>query len=130
MQYDEFIIRVQQYANLDDRDDAIRLTRVFLATLAEPLSREETVGLGAQLPKELKDALTESKPLETALSDTFKYDLEEFYNRLKGRLDVPYSEAVRLAKAVSRVLREAITGGQIGDVVKDLSEDWGELFRA
>jgi uncharacterized protein (DUF2267 family) len=130
MQYDEFINRVQQYANIDNRAYAERMTRVFLATLGEPLSREETVGLAAQLPKELKDALTETQPLETALSDTFKIDLEEFYNRLKGRLDVPYAEAVRQAKAVSRVLREAVSGGQIGDVVRDLSEDWQELFRA
>src|SRR5215207_4047813 len=92
MQYDEFINRVQQYANIDNRAYAERMTRVFLATLGEPLSREETVGLAAQLPKELKGALTQTEPLETALSDTFKIDLEEFYNRLKGRLDIPYAE--------------------------------------
>jgi uncharacterized protein (DUF2267 family) len=130
MEYEEFINRVQRYANLDNRAYAERMTRIFLATLAEPLSREETKGLAAQLPKELKDALTETAPLETALSEPYKIDLEEFYNRLKGRLDVPYDEAVRQAKAVSRVLRESVSGGQIGDVVRDLSEEWGALFSA
>ena len=128
MQYDEIISRVQKYANLNNREEAERLMRIFLATLGEPLSRAETQQLEAQLPKELKDALYESKPLETARSDINQYSVEEFYNRLKGRLDVSYQEGVRQAKAVARVLREAVSSGQLRDMVDDLSEDWKELL--
>lgn len=130
MQYDEFISRVQNDAKLDSREDAIERTRTFRATLGNPLSRDETHELAAQLPKERQSMLYESKPLETARSDTFKYNIEAFYNRLKGRLDINSHEAVAQAKAVARVLNKAVSGGQMNAVTKDLSQDWQALFRS
>lgn len=129
MQYDEFISRVQEYANLDSPDDARRLTEVFLSALGEPLGATETTQLTSELPKELKAAVTANKPRETAASDVFKYDLEEFYNRIKGRLDVPYHEGVRQAQAAARVLKEAVSSGQINDIVQELPDGWNALFR-
>jgi uncharacterized protein (DUF2267 family) len=99
MQYDEFIEQVQARSRTTDRREAERLTEIVLSTLTEPLSREITNRLSSQLPKELKQLVEKhhTDPLQTMK----QYGLEEFYNRVKSRLDVTYSEGVRMAQAVA-----------------------------
>jgi uncharacterized protein (DUF2267 family) len=128
MQYDDFIKRVQQYAGFASPDDAKHLTEVFLATLGRPLSRSTTNTLAAQLPKELKESLF-ATPRETAPSDPFKFGAEDFYNQMKGRLDVPIHEAQRQARAVGRALREAVSDGEMRAVFDDLPDGFKDVFR-
>ena len=122
MQFDDFITRVQEQARLDTREESIRITRAVLETLGERLDRKVRNGLEAQLPNELKDFLL----ARVAHSD--QYDLQEFYNRVGGRADLTAREATERTKQVVAVLREAVPGGEIEDILEDLSPEYGELF--
>lgn len=128
MQYDEFVQRVQQYAELDSADGAERLTEVVLATLGEQLYRTELAKLEAQLPKDMHGMLFAEQPPEQTRQDVQQVSLEEFYNRVSARADVGYPEATEQAKAVIRVLQEAVSAGEIADVRAKLPDDYAELF--
>lgn len=122
MQFDEFVTRVQEQARLDTREEAILLTRAVLETLGERLDRKVRNGLEAQLPNELKEFL-----LARAQRGD-RYDLPEFYNRIGARADLTQQTAMERTRQTLSVLREAIPGGEIEDILEDLPPEYGELF--
>ena len=122
MQFDDFITRVQEQARLDTREESIRITRAVLETLGERLDRKVRNSLEAQLPNELKDFLL------ARVEHSDQYDLQEFYNRVGARADLTAREATERTKQVVAVLREAVPGGEIEDILEDLSPEYGELF--
>jgi uncharacterized protein (DUF2267 family) len=130
MRYHEFIDRVRERANLEGRDDAIRITRATLATLGEFIDKTERSNLAAQIPNELKEFLyAEKPPLEEAGRPIDKPDLEEFYTRVIARADLDRRDIEPQAKAVIETLQEAVSSGEIKDVLHDLPGDYAELFR-
>ncbi len=56
------------------------------------------------------------------------FSLEEFYGRVAQREGVGNDEAVKHVRAVATVLQTAVTGGELGDVRSQLSDDYEELF--
>ena len=122
MQFDDFITRVQEQARLDTREESISLTRAVLETLGERLDRKVRNGLEAQLPNELKDFLL------ARVEHSDQYDLQEFYNRVGARADLTARAAMERKKQVIAVLRQAVPGGEIEDILEDLSPEYGELF--
>ena len=122
MQFDDFITRVQEQAGLNTRDEAISITRAVVETLGERLDRKVRNGLEAQLPNELKEFLL------GRVEHSDQYDLQEFYNRVGARADLKYGEAVERTRQVITVLRQAVPGGEIEDILEDLSPEFGELF--
>ena len=115
MQFDDFITRVQEQAGLNTRDEAISITRAVLETLGERLDRKVRNGLEAQLPNELKEFLL------GRVEHSDQYDLQEFYNRVGARADLKYGDAVQRTRQVISVLRQAVPGGEIEDILEDLS---------
>ena len=128
MQQDEFLNKVQNYGDLDSTDEALRMTEIFLGTLGEWLYRTEVHNLAAQLPRELQGFLYRERDPERVREQTEHLPLEEFYNRIKARADVTYKEAARIAHAVARVLQEAISPGEMEDVLEELPDEFGTLF--
>ena len=122
MQFDDFITRVQEQTRLTTRDESIGITRAVLETLGERLDRKVRNGLEAQLPNELKEFLL----VRAERGD--QYDLAEFYNRVGARADLTYTDATERTRAVISVLREAVPGGEIEDVLEDLPPEYGKLF--
>ena len=122
MQFDDFITRVQEQAGLNTRDEAISITRAVLETLGERLDRKVRNGLEAQLPNELKEFLL------GRVESSDQYDLQEFYNRVGARADLKYGDAVERTRQVITVLRHAVPGGEIEDILEDLSPEYGKLF--
>jgi uncharacterized protein (DUF2267 family) len=122
MQFDDFITRVQEQTRLDTRDESIRITRAVLETLGERLDRKVRNGLEAQLPNELKDFLL------ARVEHSDQYDLQEFYNRIGARADLKYGDATERTRQVIAVLREAVPGGEIEDILEDLPPEYGKLF--
>jgi uncharacterized protein (DUF2267 family) len=123
MKYDEFINQVQRRAGLESHEKAVQATEATFETLGERLIRSERENLSAQLPLELKNCL--QKRIDSEL-----FLLEEFYNRVSSRADMGYPDAVKLTKVVLEVLKEAVSPGEIGDILSVLPEDFGELFGA
>lgn len=122
MQFDDFITRVQEQARLDSREEAISLSRAVLETLGERLDRKVRNGVEAQLPDELKEFLLARK------EHGDQYGLEEFYNRIGARADLPYGDATQRTRQVLSVLQEAVPDGEIQDIREDLPPDYGRLF--
>ena len=122
MQFDDFLTRVQEQAGLNTRDEAINITRAVLETLGERLDRKVRNGLEAQLPNELKEFLL------GRVEHSDQYDLQEFYNRVGARADLKYGDSVERTRQVISVLRQAVPGGEIEDILEDLSPEFGELF--
>lgn len=121
MDYDTFLQRVQQVAGLATREEAERITRVAFGTLSERLNRTERGDLASQLPGELRSVME-------AHTGTDRYDLQEFYRRVALRADASLADGEAYARAVTAVLREAVTPGQIEEVLATLPEDYVELF--
>ena len=128
MQYTEFLRRVEdqiyatQPATQSQRaaEQAITAT---LETLSERLTGGEANDLAAQLPEELK------APLRQSAQEGERFSLEEFYNRVAEREGVDVETARNDASAVMRVLREAVSPGELDDVMAQLPAEFNALFR-
>lgn len=121
MNYDLFIEKVREYAGLEKKEDAIKVTQATLETMSERLSRTHREHLAAQLPNELKPLLPRRQHMVYLL-------LEEFYQRVGNRADVSYQNAVKYAIAVARVLREAVSAGELEDILSEFPDEYNELF--
>ena len=88
MDYDTFLRRVQEVAELPTRDDAERITRVVLNTLSERLHHTDRSALASQLPSALRALMEEH-------TDTDRYDLPEFYRRVALRADTSLADGGR-----------------------------------
>jgi uncharacterized protein (DUF2267 family) len=129
MEYDEFINRVQEREELDSPEEAAAAVKATLGTLGEMLSPKERHDLAAELPKPLKNCLTlwvERPPRE--LTHPHRFSLEEFYNRVAARSEVGYPAAVKHSQAVIQVLKHAVSGGELRDVLRELPDEYEELL--
>jgi uncharacterized protein (DUF2267 family) len=129
MQYDEFIQRIQEYAGVDDSEQAVRVTEAVLGTLGERLYRTEQSQLAAQLPRGIREFLTAEQTQETTRGQVERYGLEEFYNRVSARADIGYPHAVKLARGVMGVLQEAVSAGEIEQIKQELPDEYDKLFQ-
>jgi len=68
------------------------------------------------------------KQLLLSRGRTDRFSLEEFYNRVKARGDVGCPQAVDESRAVFAVLQEAVTRGEIEDILSELPAEYRELF--
>jgi uncharacterized protein (DUF2267 family) len=128
LQYPEFLRRVEEQiaANRsvsDARREAENATTATLETLNERISGGEARDLAAQLPKEIQPAL------RPKAEESEGFSLEEFYRRVAEREGVDIETARIDASAVMRVLREAVTPGELDDVMAQLPEDSNTLLR-
>ena len=121
MKYNEFLSRVQQEAELNSPEEAETIARATLETLGERVSRTDRHNLGAQLPNEIKEILFKRDPGE-------KYTLEEFYSRIAARTGLRFKKAVHQTRAVGDVLREAVSEGELKYILRDLPDDYAEIF--
>jgi uncharacterized protein (DUF2267 family) len=123
MQMQEFMGQVQHRARLATLDEAVRATRATLETLAERIGAGEARQLAAQLPGEI------SRYLETdALGGGDRYDSDEFLARVSAREGVDLPASVHHVRAVLEVLQQAVSKGEIGDVMQRLPDDYRRLF--
>lgn len=123
MNYDEFIGQVQSRARLASTNDAIRATRATLEVLGERIFGGEAKDIASQLPTELKSYLQQGKTKES-------FDLNEFFRRVCEREGVELPDAVHHARSVISVLCDAVSPGEINDILTQLTEDYDDLFEA
>jgi len=123
LRYDEFIGQVQHRAGLGSRAEAERATRATLETLAERLAGGEAHDLAAQLPPELARSLE--------LPDAgigAKLTLDEFFELVSEREGVDLPVATFHARVVIGILTEAVSMGEIQDVLVQLPAAFAQLF--
>jgi len=120
MDYKTFTRTAAQRAGLPE-DTTEQLERATLETLADRISGGEAEDLAAQLPGPLKEPL--QKPREEAES----FGVDEFVRRVAERSHVPEEQARRGAVAVLTTVREAVTPGELDDVLSQLPQEYREL---
>ena len=124
MQYNEFLGNVQDRARLATQDEAVAATRATLTVLAKRLAGGEADNLAAQLPEEIGRYLREVEgPAE-------RFGLNEFFERVSSHEGTALPVAVHHARAVVSVLRDAVSAGEIDDVLAQLPEDYEPLFES
>ena len=132
MKYEEFIEEVQKRAHLASKNEAKRATRAALETLAESISQKERYDAASQLPKGL--ALYLKEPFlgpgkQPAPSPKRSLSLDEFFQRMSIREDVPPETAREHARAVMSVLVDALSKGEFEDIRAQLPiEFYYEFF--
>jgi uncharacterized protein (DUF2267 family) len=128
LQYPEFLRRVEEQiasnrSVSEARREAENAITATLETLNERITGGEARDLAAQLPKEIQPAL------RPKAEEAEGFSLEEFYRRAAEREGVDIETARIDASAVMRVLREAVTPGELDDVMAQLPEDFNALLR-
>lgn len=121
MKYHVFVERVKDEAGFESLEDAARIIKVVLETLGERISKTEREELAAQVPHELKEYLHKC-------CEKDRYPLEEFYDRITQRADIGYPDAVRQTLAIIRVLQEAVSPGELRDILNELPDQYAEIF--
>lgn len=123
MNYDQFIGHVQHRARLGSQGDAVWAIQATLQTLAERLDPGEAKDLASQLPREFKIFFQ-------VPAHSVRMSLDEFFERISEREQADLPDAIYHARVVIEVLQEAVSRGEIEDVLAQLPEAWRALFEA
>ena len=124
MDRDEFIEAVRRRAILGSREEAERISRATLETLAERLTGEEVEDLAALLPQELAGCLLWHERAGSGEA----FALDEFVDRVVEREDArDPAEAASHAKAVMRAVKEAVAAGEEKDARSPLPQELAPL---
>jgi uncharacterized protein (DUF2267 family) len=107
----------------DARRAAENAITAALETLNERIIGGEARDLAAQLPKEIQPAL------RLKAEEAEGFSLEELYQRVAEREGVDIETARIDASAVMRVLREAVTPGELDNLMVQLPKDFNTLLR-
>lgn len=121
VKYDEFIATVRERGEYADRHEAEQVTRAVLGVLGERLAGGEPKDLAAQLPEELQDSLLE-------VPGAAAFGVEEFLRRVAERLPATNETARWDASAVLSTVADAVSGGQLNQVLSQLPSGYAELF--
>ncbi len=122
MKKDEFLKKVQEKAQLANKDEAVWVTDAVLKTLSERLTEKEAFDLASQLPQELKGIVGGAK------EKIIKMNRQEFLERVAELLKTDTAEAERYTRATFSVLKSAIHPGEIKDVLAQLPEDLAAML--
>ncbi|MDB6109201.1 MAG: hypothetical protein JWR69_951 [Pedosphaera sp.] len=125
MQYDHFVGQVQHRARLASGGEAVHAIRTTLETLAERLTAEEAHDLASQLPTEIGVYLR--RPPGTPGE---RLSLDDFFHHVSEREGKALPVSVFHARVVIEVVREAVSPGEIADVLAQLPAEYRPLFEA
>ncbi len=122
MKCNEFIQEVVNRTGLDPETARISLDAV-VETLGERLTKTLRDKVAAELPVELKQVLSGDYGERTV-----RFDLEDFYVRVRARADTGYPEAVVRTRCVLSLLKEVLSPGIMNKIFSELPNEFQELF--
>ena len=118
MKYDEFVKQVRERAEVS-REDAQSAAGSTLAVLAERLEAGEVKDLASQLPEGFEDALGR---LPAGPAEAFS--ARDFVERVADRESIAPNDADKRVRAVFATFQEAVSGGELEDVLAQLPTDY------
>lgn len=121
MKTHEFLARVREQGAYPSQAAAERVTQVVLGVLARRLDPREVKDLAAQLPEPLQEALLPDGSQE-------RFGVEEFVRRIADELGVTVETAKWDASAVLTTLAEAVSGGELNQVLTQPPAGYALLF--
>lgn len=120
--YDEFLAQVRDRGEYPSRQDAEQVATAVLEVRGERLIPGESEDLAAQLPGPLQHALT--KQHDGAES----FGVEEFCQRVAERTGSRPPTAEWDASAVLSTVADAVSGGELNQVLSQLPSGYAALF--
>lgn len=121
MQPDQFRQAVKSRLAIDDNSYADEVIEAVLSTLSMRINSDEAEHLAAQLPEPYKTYVGSVGGQES-------FDLDEFFERVAGKLRLGRGPAIRYAQGVMNVLNEAVTRGELTNILSQLPADYEMLF--
>jgi uncharacterized protein (DUF2267 family) len=121
MKYADFLDRVEQRAEIADRGETERTVVVVLQELLDRLSAKEGHDLLAQLPYQLKTSVA-------VTIAQVRLSRDEFVARVATELQLSEEEARKRIRAVFGTLREAVSWGELEDVLLELDPEYADLL--
>jgi uncharacterized protein (DUF2267 family) len=121
MKYEDFLDRVEERSGIADRGEAERTVVIVLQELLDRISAKEGRDLLAQLPYQLKTSVS-ATVAQVPLSR------DDFVGRVAEELDVSPDEARNRIRAVFGTLREAVSWGELEDVLLELDPEYADLL--
>ncbi|MEN3308551.1 MAG: hypothetical protein V7603_4753 [Micromonosporaceae bacterium] len=122
MRYDMFLSKVKERGEYADAREAEDVTRAVLGLLARRLDAGEAGDLAAQLPDPAAAALTSRDgPAEA-------FGVREFLDRVARATNATEVTAQWDASAVLTTVAEAVSGGELNDVLTQLPSGYAALF--
>lgn len=121
--HDEFVAAVRERGEYADRSEAEQVATWVLEVLARRLTRQEAGDIAAQLPAPLATALRrrEDQPAET-------FGVDEFLLQVAERVGARPGTAEWDASAVMSTLADAVSGGQLDQLLALLPSGYAPLF--
>ncbi|MEU2184164.1 DUF2267 domain-containing protein [Streptomyces thermolilacinus] len=123
MRHDEFLARVRERGEYRDQEEAAHITRAVLEVLGHRITPGEAADLAAQLPGDLGDVLTADGDRPTD-----RFGIEEFYRRVGERTGARPRTAQWDASAVLSTLADAVSGGELNQIISQLPSSFAVLF--
>ncbi|CAL9385279.1 MULTISPECIES: DUF2267 domain-containing protein [unclassified Streptomyces] len=123
MKYDEFLARVRERGEYKDNDEAAHVTNAVLEVLAQRISPGEVRDLASQLPGPLGQVLVNAAPQQAR-----SFGIEEFLRRVAERTGARPRTAEWDAGAVLSTLGDAVTGGELNQIISQLPSSYAALF--
>ena len=123
MQQHEFLARVRELGEYDSQDEAEKVTEAVLQVLAQRISPGEVDDLASQLPGSLGKTLSEAKPQQAE-----SFGIEEFSRRVAERTGARPRTAQWDASAVLTTVADAVTGGELNQILSQLPSSYAVLF--
>lgn len=123
MDYEQFLANVRERGEYADNTEADHVSRIVLAQLGERLASGEGKDVAAQLPVELQAPL-----LHAAVTPPRSSGMHEFLRRLAAELNATEETARWDASAVLTTVADAITSGQLNQVLSQLPTEFAVLF--
>ena len=123
MKYDGFLARVRERGEYNDQQEAADVTISVLQVLAQRISPGEVKYLASQLPDPLGHVLNEATPQQAQ-----SFGIEEFYRRVAVRTGARPRTAQWDAGAVLTTVADAVTGGELNQIISQLPSSYAVLF--
>ncbi|MFP8945200.1 DUF2267 domain-containing protein [Streptomyces fenghuangensis] len=123
MKYDEFLARVRERGEYKDQDEAANVTKAVLEVLAQRISPGEVRDLASQLPGPLGQFLHHATPQQAQ-----SFGIEEFHRRVAERTNARPRTAQWDASAVLTTVADAVTGGELNQIISQLPSSYAVLF--
>ncbi|MGA5799067.1 DUF2267 domain-containing protein [Streptomyces cellulosae] len=123
MQHHEFLARVRELGEYMSQDEAAAVTEAVLTVLAQRINPGEADDLASQLPEPLGQKLTEAKAQQAE-----NFGIEEFNRRVAERVGARPRTAEWDASAVLTTRAEAVSGGELNQILSQLPSGYAVLF--
>jgi uncharacterized protein (DUF2267 family) len=123
VRYDEFLARVRERGEYADPAEAERVTHLVLGILAQRLDPDEAEDLAAQLPGPLAATL-----ISAGRGAPGRFGVREFLGRVATGAGATARTAEWDASAVLSTVAEAVSDGELDDVLSQLPSGYAPLF--